>query len=140
MSSPQIPLTIGSLAEAASVNVETIRFYHRKGLLPLPERPPGGIRRYQQAHVDRVRFIKSAQRLGFALDEIAELLSLDDGAHCAEASALAVRKLSDVRTRMADLRRMESALDGLVKACRANAGDVCCPLIVALQDSPQSTS
>jgi len=130
-------LTIGRLAKAADVNVETIRFYHRNELLPRPQRPLGGIRRYQQAHVERIRFIKSAQRLGFALSEIAELLSLEDGAHCSQASALAQSKLEDVRARLADLARMESALAGLVGACQASDGDVRCPLIVALQRDGQ---
>ena len=137
MPSSPATLTIGRLAEAAGVNVETIRFYQRKRLLSRPDRPPGGIRRYGQAHVARVRFIKSAQRLGFTLEEIGELLSLEDGTHCARASALAQRKLSDVRARLADLTRMESALSGLVQACRANGGKVCCPLIVALQAHQQ---
>ena len=69
-------LTIGEFAASAGVNVETIRFYQRKGLLTEPERPYGGIRRYGDAEVSRVRFVKSAQRLGFSLDEIAELLRM----------------------------------------------------------------
>ena len=81
-------LTIGVFAKAAGVNVETIRFYQRKGLLPEPDKPYGSIRRYGAADVTRVRFVKSAQRLGFSLDEIAELLRLDDGTHCEEASSL----------------------------------------------------
>ncbi len=81
-------LTIGVFAKAARVNVETIRFYQRKGLLPEPDKPYGSIRRYGEADVTRVRFVKSAQRLGFSLDEIAELLRLEDGTHCEEASGL----------------------------------------------------
>ena len=78
-------LTIAGLAKAAEVNVETIRFYQRKGLLTEPIRPLGGIRRYDSKDVSRVRFIKSAQRIGFKLDEVAQLLQLDDGTHCTEA-------------------------------------------------------
>ncbi|MHB9100648.1 MAG: MerR family transcriptional regulator [Sulfuricella sp.] len=63
-------LTIGTIARQAGVNVETIRFYHRRGLLPEPQKPLGGVRRYTEGDVARVRFIKSAQRLGFTLDEI----------------------------------------------------------------------
>ena len=70
-------LTIGAFAKAAGVNVETIRFYQRKGLLPEPDKPYGSIRRYGEADVARVRFVKSAQRLGFSLDEVAGLLRLD---------------------------------------------------------------
>ncbi len=100
-------LTIGAFAKAAGVNVETIRFYQRKGLLLEPDKPSGGIRRYSKADVIRLRFVKSAQRLGFSLDEIAELLRLEDGTHCEEASNLAEHKLEDVRARLADLTRME---------------------------------
>ena len=125
--------TIGVLAEAAGVNVETIRFYQRKGLMQEPDRPLGGIRRYGKADLARVRFIKSAQRLGFSLDEIADLLKLEDGSHCTEAREQAERKLADVRDRLADLRRIEVALQGLVVRCCATSGQVQCPLIAALQ-------
>lgn len=126
-------LTIGSFAKAAKVNVETIRFYQRKGLLPEPDKPYGSIRRYGEADVTRVRFVKSAQRLGFSLDEIAELLRLDDGTHCGEASHLAEHKLQDVREKMVDLARMEVVLSKLVSACHAQNGNVSCPMIAALQ-------
>ncbi|WP_334118500.1 Hg(II)-responsive transcriptional regulator [Limnobacter sp.] len=127
-------LTIGVFARAAGVNVETIRFYQRKGLLPEPDKPYGSIRRYGEADVTRVRFVKSAQRLGFSLDEIAELLRLDDGIHCEEASSLAEHKLQDVRKKMADLARLESVLSELVCACHSRQGAVSCPLIASLQD------
>lgn len=126
-------LTIGILADAAGVNVETIRFYQRKGLMQEPHRPLGGIRRYGDADLARVRFIKSAQKLGFSLDEIADLLKLEDGAHCTEAREQAERKLADVRARLADLQRIEGALQGLVERCCATRGRVKCPLISALQ-------
>ena len=126
--------TIGAFAEAAGVNVETIRFYQRNGLLPEPAKPHGSIRRYGDADVTRVRFVKAAQRLGFSLDAIAELLRLDDGTHCEEASALAESKLKDVREKIADLARMESVLSELVCACHARKGNVSCPLIASLQD------
>jgi MerR family mercuric resistance operon transcriptional regulator len=127
-------LTIGAFAKAAGVNVETIRFYQRKGLLPEPDKPYGGIRRYGETAVARVRFVKSAQRLGFSLDEIAELLRLEDGTHCAEAGRLAEHKLKDVREKQADLARMEAALSELVRACHATEGNVSCPLIASLQE------
>ena len=128
--------TIGAFADAGGVNVETIRFYQRKGLLTEPDKPLGGIRRYGREDVTRVRFIKSAQRLGFSLDEIAELLRLEDGAHCQEASSLATRKLMDVRERLADLSRMEKVLSELVGACNSRSGNVTCPLIASLQEGP----
>ncbi|MCL4470893.1 MAG: Hg(II)-responsive transcriptional regulator [Gammaproteobacteria bacterium] len=126
-------LTIGIVAKQAGVNVETIRFYHRRGLLPVPQKPLGGVRRYNQGDVARVRFIKSAQRLGFTLDEIGQLLKLDDGTHCAEAREIAEHKLADVRARLEDLRRIEAALKRLVEACQARKSKVSCPLIASLR-------
>ena len=128
-------LTIGVLAEAAGVNVETIRFYQRKGLMPEPEKPYGSIRRYGAAELARVRFIKSAQRLGFSLEEIGELLKLEDGARCSEARQLAEQKLVDVRQKLSDLQRIESVLAGLVARCSAVRGRVNCPLIASLQEA-----
>jgi MerR family mercuric resistance operon transcriptional regulator len=125
-------LTIGGLAASAGVHVETIRFYQRKGLLAEPHRNYGRIRRYGAADVARVRFVKSAQRLGFSLDEIAGLLRLDDGTQCDEARAAAEHKLMDVRAKLADLRRMETALAQLVRRCAATTGRVRCPLIATL--------
>jgi MerR family mercuric resistance operon transcriptional regulator len=127
------PLTIAGLARSAGVNVETIRFYQRKGLLAEPPKPPGGIRRYGAADAARVRFIKSAQRIGFALDEIALLLKLDDGTHCREARTIAEQKLADIRARLADLRRMEAALAALIERCAAARGKIACPLIDSLR-------
>jgi len=125
--------TISGIAQAAGVNVETIRFYQRRGLLVEPDKPAGGIRRYGEAEVARVQFIKAAQRLGFSLDEIAQLLQLDDGAHCAEARTIAEHKLADVRQRLQDLQRIETALAQLVDRCASRRGTVSCPLIDALQ-------
>ncbi len=127
-------LTIGGFAKSSGVNVETIRFYQRKGLLPEPNKPYGSIRRYGEADVARVSFVRSAQRLGFSLDEIAELLRLEDGTHCDEASHLAEHKLKDVREKLADLKRMETVLSGLVHACHTRKGNVSCPLIASLYD------
>lgn len=128
-----LSLTIGSLAEAALVNLETIRFYQRKGLMREPERAQGSIRRYGESDLARVRFIKSAQRLGFSLEEIAELLKLKDGAHCREARSLAELKLVSVREKLADLHRIESVLNQLVGCCVSARGEVACPLIASLQ-------
>ena len=127
--------TIGALAETAGVNVETIRFYQRKGLMPEPEKPYGSIRRYGAAELARVRFIKSAQRLGFSLEEVGELLKLEDGARCSEARQLAEQKLVDVRQKLSDLQRIESVLAGLVARCSAVRGRVNCPLIASLQEA-----
>jgi len=125
--------SISGLARAASVNVETIRFYQRRGLLNQPDKPLGGIRRYGEAEVARVLFIKAAQRIGFTLDEIAQLLQLDDGTRCAEARSIAEHKLADVRQRLGDLQRIEAALAQLVDRCASRRDTVSCPLIDALQ-------
>lgn len=128
-------LTIGAFAKAAGVNVETIRFYQHRGLLRRPAKPYGGIRRYGAADVARLRFVKSAQYLGFSLYEIGELLRLEDGTRCREASVLGELKLRSVREKLAGLTRMETALSGLVKACHARKGNVSCPLIASLFDA-----
>ncbi len=109
-------LTIGRLAREAGVNVETVRYYQRRGLLPEPPRPAGGIRRYPHATVARIRFIKRAQRLGFTLTEIGELLSLGDG-HCDEVQALARRKCAAIEARIRDLETMAVALRALLSQC-----------------------
>jgi MerR family mercuric resistance operon transcriptional regulator len=132
MSATQETFSIGPFAKAAGVNVETIRFYQRRRLLVEPDRPPGGIRRYGTAEVARVKFVKSAQRLGFTLDEVAQLLRLEDGTHCKEAASLAALRLVDVRSRLADLKRMETALAALVKQCDTRQCSVSCPLITSL--------
>ncbi len=126
-------LTIGAFAKMAGVTVETIRFYQRKGLLSEPDKPHGAIRRYGDADVERVRFVKSAQRLGFSLDEVAGLLQLQDGTHCDATRVLAEHRLRDVRDRLETLGRIETALARLVDDCRASQGTIVCPLIAALQ-------
>lgn len=126
-------LTIGKLARQAEVNVETIRYYQRRGLLRQPLKPGDGARHYDEQDIARLRFIKSAQRLGFTLEEVAQLLRLEDGAHCADARVLAEEKLADVRARLDDLHNIELALVGLVRRCRSASDTVACPLIEALQ-------
>lgn len=126
--------TIGELAKTADVHVETIRFYQRKGLISEPKRPLGGIRHYTEDDSARIRFIKSAQRLGFNLDEVLVLLTLDDGTQCQEASKIAQQKLAEVRSKLTDLQRMEKTLAKLVGECEKGGGQVCCPLISSLQN------
>jgi MerR family transcriptional regulator, mercuric resistance operon regulatory protein len=126
-------LTIGALASASGVAVETIRYYQREGLVAEPERPAGGIRHYGEADVARLKFIKAAQRLGFSLNGVAELLRLDDGGGCSVVRARAQTKLDEVRERLADLKRMEAALAELVNRCTVSRGTVRCPLIASLQ-------
>ena len=132
MAQPPDHFTIGAFAKAAGVNVETIRFYQRKGLLPEPEKPSGGIRRYGASDVSRLKFVRSAQKLGFSLDEVTQLLKLEDGTHCSETAEFAAHHLADVRTKLANLRRMEAALSKLVEECNVHPDSASCPLIAAL--------
>lgn len=125
-------LTIGKLAEAAGVNIETIRYYQRRGLLDEPPKPLGGHRRYALEQAKRVRFIKRAQALGFTLDEVSALLTLDEACACGETRALAVRKLGLIERKMADLAAMQQALSGLVHQCDAGEGQAACPIIGVL--------
>ena len=126
-------LTIGTVAARANVSVETIRFYQRKGLLAEPHKLQGKIRRYTEADILRVTFIKAAQQLGFSLNEIINLLKLDDGAHCNEARLLAENKLKTVQEKLANLNLIESALTQLIDQCHSTQGNIHCPLINALQ-------
>jgi MerR family transcriptional regulator, mercuric resistance operon regulatory protein len=132
MSDKSNSLTIGGLAKAANVHVETIRYYQRRGLLQEPKRPPGGIRHYGYADIDRLMFVKTAQQLGFSLDEIGDLLRLEDGTHCQEAGALAEHKLRDVREKIDRLEKIEKVLAEMVDQCHAQQGDITCPLIATL--------
>lgn len=124
--------TIGRLAERAGVGVETIRFYQRKGLLRAPVRPPGGVRRYGQDALERLHFIKAAQRLGFSLEEIGRLLQLDEGMQCNAAVELAAQHLFEVKSRLRDLQRIEKTLGYLLEKCGQGDKKVACPLIAAL--------
>jgi MerR family mercuric resistance operon transcriptional regulator len=125
-------LTIGKLADAAGVNIETIRYYQRRGLLDEPPKPLGGHRRYAPELAKRVRFIKRAQALGFTLDEVGALLTLDAACACGETRALAVRKLGLIEQKMADLAAMRQALGGLVQQCDAGDSGTNCPIIDVL--------
>ncbi len=125
-------LPIGAFAEAAGVHVETIRLYQRKGLLPTPGRAYGTIRQYDASDVARVRFVKSAQRLGFTLYEVRALLTLDDGTHCADARVLPSRSWPTSGRSSTICGAWESALSRLVVRCGKARGRISCPLIAAL--------
>jgi MerR family mercuric resistance operon transcriptional regulator len=128
----QKTFTIGTLAKKAEVNVETIRFYQRRGLLVQPVKAFKGVRHYTKNDVQRVRFIKQGQKLGSSLDEVSELLSLEDGQHCREAKEIALRKLVLIRERIEGLHTMEMALSNLVESCASNTDSVSCPIILTL--------
>jgi len=125
-------LTIGRLANAVDVNVETIRYYQRRGLMAEPDRPSMGHRRYPPEAVKRVRFIKRAQVLGFTLDEIASLLALGEATACAQTRDLAAHKLEVIDDKLAALKSMRKALHGLLSAC--DSASESCPIIHALAD------
>jgi len=133
-------MTIGQLAAAAGVNVETVRYYQRRELLPQPERPNGGIGRYPPAALTRLRFIKRSQSLGFSLEDVQALLSLDDGQSCTAARSLGERKLGEVRVRIKTLQALEVVLQELVTLCSSRRRKVSCPLIEALMrvEGPKS--
>jgi MerR family mercuric resistance operon transcriptional regulator len=125
-------LTIGKLAELAGVNVETIRYYQRRGLLAEPTKPLGGHRRYPADMTKRLRFIKRAQALGFTLSEVGGLLTLDEVCACAETRDLAARKVALIEQKIADLAAMRQVLDSLVQQCDAGDGNAACPIIDVL--------
>ena len=125
-------LTIGKLAKAAGVGVETVRYYQRCGLLSVPERVYGAIRQYPQQSLQRLYFIRRAQSLGFTLDEIQILLQQSDGGSCSAARALAEQKLGLVEQRLQDLRRLQAELEHLIGQCHANGNEASCPLIDTL--------
>lgn len=127
-------LTIGKLAERAGVNIETIRYYQRRGLLDEPDKPQGGHRRYPAAMAKRVRFIKRAQALGFTLDEVTGLLKLDEACACAETRELAARKLAMIEEKLNDLTAMRKSLSGLMRACDTGNGKACPIIHVLAQD------
>lgn len=127
-------LTIGRLAQAAEVNVETVRYYQRRGLMREPARPMGSVRRYSSDDVKRIRFIKRAQQLGFTLEEVTNLLALEDGRSCRETERLAEQKLALVEARIADLQRLRKTLKELIGRCEVGRGRVACPIIESLTD------
>ncbi len=125
-------LTIGQVAKAANVNVETVRYYQRRGLLSEPVKPLGGHRRYAVDDVRCLQFIKRAQALGFALDDVESLLGLDGANCCEDTHDMAVRKLALIDEKLAGLAAMRLALAGLVQQCGSGADSRECPIIQAL--------
>lgn len=130
-------LTIGRLARAAGVGIETIRYYQRRELLPLPEPHGGAFRQYPPKLVDRIGFIKRSQELGFSLEEIAILLRFEDGADRRAIRSVAGTRLADVRSKIADLVRIEEALAGMIESCEATGNAKRCPIIATLAGEPQ---
>ena len=122
--------TIGALAKAAGVGVETVRYYQRRGLLPEPPRPPGEVRRYGDEDMRRLKFIRSAQTAGFTLAEIGELLELSASDDRPRARELAQARVAALDEKIAELREAREALAGLATACaKKRGGD--CPILSA---------
>jgi MerR family mercuric resistance operon transcriptional regulator len=124
-------LTIGRLARAADVGVETIRYYQQRGLLPVPA-SIGAFRYYPVELVKRIRFIKRAQELGFSLDEITELLRLEDGTNRSSIRRIAANRLDQIERKLADLKRMQKVLKHLVAECEHTRAHLPCPIIATL--------
>jgi MerR family mercuric resistance operon transcriptional regulator len=124
---------IGRVAKLAGVNVETIRYYQRRGLLAEPEKPYMGYRRYPADIVKHIRFIKRAQGLGFTLKEIAELLRLEEARACAETRALATHKMELIDQKLTGIARMRKELAGLVRQCDRKHPMKGCPIIEVLE-------
>jgi MerR family mercuric resistance operon transcriptional regulator len=125
-------LTIGQVAKAANVNVETVRYYQRRGLLREPEKPMSGQRKYSVDDVHRLSFVKRAQALGFTLEEIGNLLRLEGADCCSDTHNLAVHKLTLIDAKIADLTSMRKALADLVLQCEQGNQQGNCPIIQSL--------
>lgn len=129
-------MKIGSVAEAAGVEVSTVRYYERRGLLAEPPRTDSGYRQYNASVIDRVRFIRQAQDLGFTLEEIEELLDLrvEDAASCGMVEEATRSKLRSVDAKIRELRRLRAVLAGLVRSCEEKEATDECPVLGMLEE------
>jgi Hg(II)-responsive transcriptional regulator len=134
-------LTIGKLAKKADVSIDSIRFYERRGLIAEPTRTESNYRVYPLEAAGRLKFIKKAQKLGFSLDEIQELLNLshDPVASKADVKVKTEEKIEDIRGKIQDLSRMLMALEQLGKSCDGHGPIAECPILKALaeDDGPE---
>jgi MerR family mercuric resistance operon transcriptional regulator len=128
-------LTISRLARLAGVNLETVRYYERRGLLPEPPRTQAGYRQFPPDAAQRLRFIKRAQELGFSLEEIRDLLVLRvEPGNCVDVRARAQAKIADIEEKMKTLAAMKSTLRTLIHQCERSASDGCV-ILASLEDS-----
>ena len=132
-------LTIGRLAKAAEVNVETIRYYQRVGLIVEPVKPLEGFRIYPNETINRIRFIKRAQKLGFSLQDITNLLELGDG-HCDDVREQAEAKLGQIETQIKDLQAMRKTLKKLITECTSGNESGSCPIVQSLTVNASKSS
>ncbi len=132
-------LRTGEVAAQAGVNVQTLRYYERRGLLEEPERRPSGYREYPADAVRLILFIKRAQELGFTLTEIEDLLRLrsDQESACSEVRSAAEAKIEDIEQKVRHLRAMKRALSALVASCATEGSPRHCPLLEALDDGKE---
>ncbi len=131
-------MKIGEAARRAGVNVQTLRYYERRGLLPAPKRSGGNYREYDQEAVRRVQFIKRSQALGFELSEVRELLRLQDQPTCDPDSvrAVAESRVCDIEEKLTELTRTREALRGLIDSSKNRPPDASCPILDALATDP----
>ena len=124
-------LTIGRVAALSGVNIETVRYYQRIGIITEPAKPLEGYRIYPAETIERIRFIKRAQELGFSLKEIADLLDLGDG-HCLDIMHRAEQKRDQIRKQIKDLKKLKNTLDILISSCHSDKDPSHCPIIETL--------
>jgi Hg(II)-responsive transcriptional regulator len=129
-------LRIGQVAAGASVNVETVRYYERTGMLAAPTRTSTGYRQYDVEAVRRIRFIKHAQALGFSLREIRDLLALRvrHGGACQAIERKTRAKIALVDDKLRELTRLRGTLEGLVASCEARKTTADCPVLESLEE------
>lgn len=125
-------INIGRLAQLAGVAIDTVRYYERNGLLAPAGRMASGYRRYGDAELRRLRFIRRAKALGFSLEDIRGLLALSDGRDVAKVKRAAQRKLEDIDQRIAELERIRTGLNTLIAACPGHGRAEACPILNAL--------
>ncbi|MBA6346797.1 MULTISPECIES: MerR family transcriptional regulator [unclassified Colwellia] len=123
--------TIGKLAKELDINIETIRFYEKKGLISQPIKPENGYRLYSSAIADKLRFIAKAKALGFTLKEISSLMSMEN--NCAQVESLGLQKLDIIRNKIFDLQRLESVISKMTNSCKTNQDQYSCPIIDSLK-------
>jgi MerR family mercuric resistance operon transcriptional regulator len=128
--------SVGQLAKEAKVNIETIRYYERRGLLPEPKRRESGYREYSEDDVSRIQFIKRAQELGFTLKEISELLELrvDSTTTCGEVKTQAEAKIAGIEEKIRALKKMKAALSKLASSCKEDEPQDSCPILEYLNE------
>lgn len=124
--------TIGELAKRLNINVETIRYYERMGLIAQPEKPLSGFRQYSKLHEDRLRFIINAKSLGFTLAEIENLLLMSN--NCGDVRSLGLKKLELIRSKIRSLKALEDVIVELTDHCQMKDGMQACPIIDALKN------